>query len=514
MKNKKMEIVAAIDIGSNLIRMSIAQIFSNGKIIRLENLKKRTLIGRDTFSTGRVQVSSIHEACDTLKGFVNLMKDYHVKIYKAVTTSGIREAENGEYVLEQIKLSTKLDIEVINNAQERFYMYKSIRKNIPDNYLSKDYGNLIMHIGSGGVELSVFNKGSLKYADYIKIGALRLRGMLSELERKTMDFPSIMEEFIESRIEFLYKRFKNFNIKYLIGLGGELKIIVKIAKKYGYDNNSNFINKEHLNLLYNNLKYTTTEQIINEYSIEQNDAEILLPSVIVFYKILNMINADGLYAPMLSLRDGILVDMSDEHFNIEGKNDSINDILSSIWYLADNFSIDIVHCKYVENIALSIFDQTKRLHKMTGNDRFFLRVACILHDVGKHVNHNQHDLHSYNIVKNQGIMGMSDYDINIIANIAKYHDEMLPSLNDENYSYLKVDDRIRVSKLSAILKLAEALDVSHKQKINNIVIVVKNKNLIFKVDSKTEILLEEWNFREGAEYFNEVIGYKPIIMLG
>jgi len=514
MKSEKMEVIAAIDIGSNLIRMTIAQMAMDGTFIRLDNLKKRTSIGRDTFSHGKIQVTSIHETCDILKGFVKLMKEYSVKTYKAVTTSGIREAENGEYVLEQIKLSTKLNIEVINNAQERFYMYKSIRKNLPEKFIAKDFGNLVLHIGSGGVELSVFTKGNLKYVDYIKIGALRLRGMLSNLERKTMDFPSIMEEFIDSRIGFLKKRFKDLNIKYLIGLGGELKIILKIAKKYGCDDKSNFINSEHLNFLYNSIKHMTTEQIIDEYSIERNDAEILLPSVIVFHKILKMIDADGLYAPMLSLRDGILADMSDKRFNTDGKIESINDILSSVWYLADNYSIDVVHCKYVENIALSIFDQTLKLHKMSNKDRFYLRIACILHDVGKHVNHNQHDIHSYNIIKNQDIMGMSDVEINIIASIAKYHDEILPNFSHENYNHLSRDERIKVSKLSAILKIAEALDVSHKQKVKDISITIKDRDLIFNMISKTELLLEEWSFEEGSDFFYEIIGYRPIIVQG
>jgi exopolyphosphatase/guanosine-5'-triphosphate,3'-diphosphate pyrophosphatase len=513
MRNNKVEVIAAIDIGSNLIRMSIAQMDNNGEILVLDNLKKRTTIGRDTFSTGKIQVSSIHQTCDILKGFVKLMKDYHVKTYKAVTTSGIREAENGEYVLEQIKINTKLDIEVINNAQERFYMYKTIKRNLNGEYMSKKFGILVMHIGSGGVELSVFSKGTLKYVDYIKVGALRLRGMLSNLERKTMEFPNIMEEFIESRIEFLHKPFNELKIRYLIGLGGELKIILRVAKRYGC-NGEKYVTRNHLSYLYNDIKEMTTEKIIKEYDIDRNDAEILLPSILLFYKILNMIEADGLYAPMLTLRDGIFAYMSDEKYNTKGKFESTNDILSSVWYLANNFSIDIIHCKYIEKISLDIFDQTVKLHKMGENERFYLRIACILHDVGKHVNHNQHDLHSYNIIKSQDIMGMSNYEVNIVASIAKYHDEIIPKPEDENYIHMSRSDRIKISKLSSILKLAEALDVSHKQKVDSLYICMKNKNLVFNIKSNTELLLEEWSFQEGAEFFNEVLGYKPIIVQG
>ena len=121
-----MEIVAAIDVGSNYLRMSIAELYQDGKIVILEDIIQRNNIGRDTFSEGRISTETIKDTCDALKGFTMLMKDYRIKNYRAIATSGIREADNRDFILEQIRLSTGIEVKIINNAQERFFMYKAL----------------------------------------------------------------------------------------------------------------------------------------------------------------------------------------------------------------------------------------------------------------------------------------------------------------------------------------------------------------------------------------------------
>lgn len=169
MQKQKVITVAAIDVGSNFLRMIIAQILPDGKIIPLDDLRKSTHIGRDTFSHGRISAESIHQTCDTLTGFCKLMQDYKVKNYRAVSTTGIREAENQQYVLEQIRLRTGLTVGIINNAQERFLMYKAVREHLPTPKKISTKGALILDIGSGGVEVSTYNEGKLKFMEYIKI---------------------------------------------------------------------------------------------------------------------------------------------------------------------------------------------------------------------------------------------------------------------------------------------------------------------------------------------------------
>jgi exopolyphosphatase/guanosine-5'-triphosphate,3'-diphosphate pyrophosphatase len=509
--NKKKELFAAIDVGSNSIRIAIAQINIDGNIDIIEDLKVQSYIGRDTFSYGRIQVDTIHETCDMLKGFVQIMKDYRIKNYRAVCTSGIREAENKEYVLEQIRIRTGLELEIINNAQERFLMYQAIREIIVESKKSLEKNMFIMDIRAGGIEISVFSKGSLKFTEYIKIGSLRLREILASLERKTLDFPSIMEEFIESRIHFYKTQLQAMNINAFIGLGGELRSIIEICNNKYKTKDDNFLTKLSLEKLYENIKLMTTDQITSEFNLTREDAQVLLPCVVLFYKFLQTTKANGIIAPLVSLRNGILSDFADEFNKSDNKYETISDILSSVWYTAEKYFIDTVHCKHIEKLSLSIYDQTTKIHRLGDRERLYLRVASILHDIGKYMNLSKHDLHSLNIIRAQDIMGFSDREREIVANIARYHSEEIPQKLHENYLLLEDRDQIIVSKLAGIIRISEALDISHRQKIQEINITNTERELILNVKINEDILLEEWSFASHMTFFEEVMGIKPIL---
>ncbi len=169
------------------------------------------------------------------------MKDYGVKSYWAISTSGIREADNREYVLEQIRVRTAIEIQVVNTAQERFLVFKALRDRLEDSEKIYNDGAMIINIGSGGVEISLYNEGNLKFTEYIKIGSLRLREILDPLENSTLNFTQVMSEFIESKIYTLRNYLESYKIKNFIGLGGGLKLLLKI-----YDNDVSFITKDSL----------------------------------------------------------------------------------------------------------------------------------------------------------------------------------------------------------------------------------------------------------------------------
>ncbi|WP_010251332.1 Ppx/GppA phosphatase family protein [Acetivibrio cellulolyticus] len=511
MDRGKYKVMAAIDVGSNALRMMIAQVKPDGEVIPMEDLYQPTNMGKDTFAFGRIQVQSIHDTCDILKGFYRLMQDYKIKDYRAVTTSGIREAENREYVLEQIRIRSGLEVEIINNAQERFLMYKAIRNHMVNERMFSEKGTMIVDIGSGGVEISVYNLGTLKFTEYIKIGSLRLSEVLADLQKKTLDFPSIMEEFIDSRIDFLEEILPQFKINNFIGLGGELKTISGLCLSEGGNKVPNFVGKEELKKLYSKVHRHTTAQIKEEFGLKKNQAQILLPSIILFNSFLNMTEADGIYTPMVSLRHGLLADMVDERYDVAGRKEALNNIISSVWHVGKKYAVDEVHSAFIEKLTLSMFDQMLRVHMLGDKERLYLRVASILHDVGKYLNHNGHDIHSYNIVRFLDIMGFSDEELNLVANIVRYHSDDIPDLSHENYRVLSPSQQIVVSKLAVILRMAEALDISHKQKIKDIKISKVGNELYFDIAAREDILLEEWSFNSNATFFEEVMGNKPVI---
>jgi len=503
--------VASIDVGSNALRMLIAQLTKHGKIEVLEDLSRPTNIGRDTFSLGRLQAETIVQVNEGLGGFAKLMKEYRVKKYRAVTTSGIREARNCDQVLELVRLRTGLEVEVINNAEERFLTYKAIRGHLPDYLRVRQEGVVIVDIGSGGVEISVYKQGHLQYSEYIKVGSLRLSELLSDLERTTPEFPSIMEEYIESKTYLLEPRLRETGISNFIGLGGEIKTLHFLCEEITGQNEGKFISRKTFDDLVGSIRRLTKEQLADRYNLVPERAAILLPSAIIFNRFLLMTEAAGIHTPMVSLRHGLIEDMVDNLFNTQRKHDFLLDIVSAARYIGKRYGYDAEHAAQVEKLAVAVFDQTRRLHKMGSRERFYLQIAAILHDIGKFVNLNQHHVHSSHLIRSLDIMGFSSRELNIIAVTALYHSEEMPEAPPDGFNEMSKRDRLTVSKLAAMLMLADALDISHKQKIQALDIGPEGKQLLFRVSAIDDIALEEWTFNAKSSFFAEMLGIKPIL---
>ncbi|HZK53949.1 MAG TPA: exopolyphosphatase [Desulfosporosinus sp.] len=502
MKKMKNEVIAAINVGSDFLRMSIAQLNPEGSLMFLEDASLPNNIGKDTYANGRISPKTIKETCAGLKGFSKLMKDYGVKIYRAVATSGLHEADNRDYIIEQIRLIAGLDVEIINNVQERFLIYRALRNYLHEFDKIDLTDSIIVNLTSGGVEVSMYGSDGLIFTEYIKMGPLRLREILYTLETKTISFPKVMEEYIESKIYLLKPKLKKMHIKNFIGLGGYLVTILEIC----HLEHQSYISKERMEELYLEIKEMNTDQMVDAFNISSAKAELLLPAILLFHSFLSRTKATGIHAPMITNRQGILYGLMDKLNEIPSKTNAENDIISSVWYMAEKYGVDKKHASYVEKMSLLLFDKTWKYHRLGYQEKIYLQVAAILHDSGNYVSLSEHGNHSSNIIRTQSIMGFSDKELELIANIAKYHTTRIPTYSDRSYFVLSHHEKILVSKLSSILKIAESMDISHMQKISDIEVLSSGDALQLKLISNHDILLEKWDITNNVEFFQEVMG--------
>lgn len=507
MVKREYEVVAAINLGTGYIDMSIVQIGKGGEIEVLEKLSHPTDLGGDSFSQGRIGIETMKECCKVLKSYKRIMSMYRVKRYLAISTSGMREAENSEYVIDQIKTKTGIEVKTISIAEERYYIYKALRKSSLDVDMKKN--SLIVNIAYGGLEVSLYEEGSLKFTEYMKLGSLRIHEALSSLEYINLNYAEVMREYFESKVNSLYGSIGEKNIDTLIALGGEVRQILGILDGEAEpDAEYRILNRKKVKKLYETLSQMNIDQIADSYNLPKREAETLIPSITIIYSILEFIESKRIIVPMISIIDGIadsLLEKS-EFYDKSESNSSQDDIISSVWFIAEKYGVSKDHAKYVSNIATSIYDQLEKVHKLEDKYRLFLRTAAILHDCGNYVSLSDHAFHSYNIIKSQNIMGFSDRNLELIGNIARYHSGQMPSHRDSSYKNLSDEDKVIVSKLASILSISEAVDLSHKEKIDEVEVKASGETVLFKIKSDESLILETWEIKKRVKLFEEVFG--------
>ena len=504
-------LIAAIDVGSHAIRMKIGEINKAGDFRLLEKFRKIAVLGHDTFTNEKVSFESVDKTCEILKNFRMTMDDYGVKRYVMMATSAIREASNKDYIMDQIKLKTGLDIRIIDNSQEQYLTLKALKHKLEHYNKITAEGAVVIVIGAGSIQITTFLKGELKSSQNVKMGALRIKEILGALENQTTKYYKVLREYIEANLEDLDFLKDKGAYKHLIVIGGEIGVIQSLMDE-DVTEETYSMKKKDFRVISDEIMSKTTDEIKRDYAIKRERAEIIVPSLMLINMFVDKTTAGEIIIPNISLADGIIRYIHEDIYNLHTNDISTQDIITSATVMAKKFNYDETHCNHVEAHALLLFDKLRKIHGMK-EERILLRVATILHDIGKFISLDHHNEHSYNLIKSLELFGMSTLEVEMVANIARYHGIIVPKDQDRNLAVLPTRERIIVAKLIGIIRMADALDRSHKQKIKIESVRVKDKELIIRGKSVKNTTLEEWNFAKKSEFFKEVFGIKPVLII-
>lgn len=507
-KYKRAPVSAVIDIGSNGLSMDIAQL-QGGVIKTLEQLIYPVSLGRDTFSTGRISFEKLNKTCEIIKNFMAVATEYGVFKIRAVATTAVREAENSDYVLEQIKIRTGLNVELLDDSAEKTLIYREIIRRLKEVKIYKS-PSLMVYIGVGNLGVSVYDNGTIPFTQNIRIGSLRLSEMLLNLQEYEEQYSIVIEDYLRGFTDTFYNTLPKGEIKHFIASGREIEMIAKLCEGE-LDTTFVYIGKDKFVSLYEDLKNKTVEQIMDEYDLSQDNADLLRSAMSIYYMLLKVTSANKIIAPLVFITDAVLFEMllPVEAEGFKKKFDE-NAVLSAK-AVSGRYNYDKVHAEFVEKYSLKIFDKTKKLHGLGNRERLYLQVAAIMHDVGKYINITSHYNHSYEIIRSSEIVGLDMHETELIANITKYHSSAIPNMLDYNYNRLSKKDRMLVAKLTAILRISESLDKGHIRKFENIDIKIKDNSLMIGISTLSNTQIEEWSFANKKLLFEEVFGLRAII---
>ena len=372
---------AAIVIGSKNMLMKVYEI-SGGKGFRtVDEIRYEYELGKEAYFTRKITFAQIEEICNVLMEFQQRMREYAITEFRCYATSAIRNAKNQVSVLNQIKIRTGVDVIMLSNSELRFLMYKGIQVLDIDFNKIIEKNTAILDIGSGSVQVSLFDKQALYMTQNLDIGTVKVRGFLESVENNVLDYISVLEEYIQYEFDMFKSGYlKDKDIKNVIAIGDEIKNINRLIPELHLTDTMSY---EQILYIYKKIKKASYQDIALKYGLSIEDARMVLPSVLIYKTFLERSKADTVYICATNLCDGSVVDYAQETKKIKLSHDFYQDIVASAKYIGKRYRYSKVHAQYITDLALEIFDKTKKFHGLTQRDRLILEISAILHDIGK-----------------------------------------------------------------------------------------------------------------------------------
>ena len=504
--------IGIIDIGSYDVTLEIFQISRKDGIHCIDRLQRRLEIGRGTFSTGRIPMEMVDELCTVLQDFVRVTAEYRVDAVRALATSAIREAENDLFVLGKIRQMTGLDVQVLSNSEQRFLSYKAIASVEGVFHKMIQDGTVIIDLDGGSCQVSMFDKGELYTTQNLRMGSLRLRERLNEASAKTSDYEELVSQMITYDVASFKKMYlDNHKIKNVIFSGDFITEMIFRDKK-NQDRSTRVLSREQFEKWYRKISGKSVTELAIENSIPTEYASLLRPSAIVYHTCVEALEPEIIWTPGMHISRGLAYDYAERKDLITARHDFNNDIVTCARHIAKRYGQGKPHIDNMDMTGCEIFDEMKKIHGLGKRGRLLLRVAIMLHDVGKYISFNLIGESSYNIIMANEIIGLSHAEREIIALAVKYLTEPLPQYDDLVLETSLDEKRyLEVAALTAIIRYVNALDRGHLQKVQAIRAERKGQELVIHVEVNRRYDLEKGMISQETEFFHEVFGIRPVL---
>jgi exopolyphosphatase/guanosine-5'-triphosphate,3'-diphosphate pyrophosphatase len=501
---------AVIDIGATAIRMVLAEIGKDGSVRTLESLQQSVSIGRDTFATGKISPDAIEECVQVLRNFREVLNEYRIErpdLIRAVATSAVQEASNCDVFLDRVYMATGINLEAIDAAEVSRLTYFSILPLLEHEEKLRQGNLLVMEVGGGHTEVLGLRDGRVSFAHSYRLGSFRIREMLEDAQIPAVRFRELLEGEIVSGIRPIIENFTSPKDVRILVLGGDARFAAQQIKP-GWDAQPvASMRTAALSRFTDEVLEYSVEELVQKFNLSFPAAESLGPALLVILRVALQMKHKSLYIGTATMRDGLLREVAaggawDDSF--------VRQIIHSAVEVGLHFGFDQKHAELVTAHARMLFRALQDEHQLAPRDETILTVAALLHDVGEFISNRSHHKHSQYLIRYSDIFGLSQQDLEMVAVVARYHRRAMPRATHVEYNKLNRRDRMRVSKLAAMLRVADALDRGHVQRVSQMTPRVQPDQLIIAVNDPRECAVERMALAEKGRMFEQVYGKKVV----
>jgi exopolyphosphatase/guanosine-5'-triphosphate,3'-diphosphate pyrophosphatase len=499
--------IAAIDLGSNSIHMVIVEVNASGGFRVIAGEKEMVRLGAVTLSRGHLSAAAMKRGLETLGKYKQLAATNRVEKVIAVATSAIREAGNGEDFLDRVGRETGIWARAVSGAEEARLIYLAALHSIH----LEGRRALVVDIGGGSVELALGAGGRLEWAASEKLGALRMTERFVRTDPLSGKDEQRLVAHVESAVEPHVERVREAGVDCAVGTSGTILALGAMA--HAMESGSAPETLHHVTVradavheLRERLVAADLRERLRMPGMDEPRADIIVAGAVVLDTLLQHLGVEELTLCEWALREGILLSYIHRHPRSLARAEAYPDVRRrSVVHLAERCQYDEAHARHVAALALSLFDATRTRHGLGDGERSLLEYAALLHDIGHHISYPGHHKHTYYLIKNGDLRGFHPAEIEVLANVARYHRRGHPRKRHSAFAALSRESRRAVRTLAGLLRVADALDRSHRQVVRSISVHERMGTLRVRGEATGDCELEMWGVPRRAELLAEAL---------
>lgn len=506
----KIKSYGSIYIGTFEMSMKIYEIVQSSKSLKMiDDMRYPVQIASDIQDHKYLKQDTVKKICDILKDMKDTMENYRVPVYEIFVNHAVKDASNYMFLMDQIRLKLGIPARIITNSQKRFYSYEALAsmKDFPDMIRESA---LIADVGGNSIQLTLFNDSRIVTTQHIMLGVNTIKEKLDDLSQKSDGRAQVMEMITKEIMGFSNMYLKNISLKYLILLNDSfIALRNQFPKRHTIPK---FVPGANVKGFMKDIgDENFFSETFSKYHVDENES-MNLPFLMLYDGVIRKLDFKNVFVPGISIHEGFTLNACYRSGTLKAPHDFDEDVMSAAWAIAGRYGSYKPHVKMMDKIVSDIFDTIKKRSGLKERDRLVLRVAAVLHDCGKYISLADAAKCSYAIIMSSEILGLTHDERKMAALISEYNHS-----SNLNYSKFKdkmsEEDYMTFLKLLAILRVANALDSSHKQKLKDMSMRMRDDTLYISVSSEASINLEKGYFEEKADFFENVFAIRPVIRL-
>ncbi len=497
-----------IDVGAHSVRLDLFEVAGTGKTTLLESLSRSVNLGFDVFRHGSVSPENLSRLSSILTDFSRKLAEYRVAIYRVVATSAIREAFNRELVINRIRNDAHLDLEILETQEEIRISFLSMREALSRQVPFSGKRGICLMVGAGSLLVCYFDGGLMRFCEEVALGTVRL---FDAFGHSAVSMEQVIESLSSQDIR--QRLVECVGLRHdepiaLVAMGASARVFsgaLSGLPHEGADEEAIILEPARVADAARIWMQRDPAALASEYRIgEESAASAAVCGGILSY-FFESFTCSEFICPAITTRSALIDELVRRNFS-SGGDPFHRDLLAVCDAVGHKYGYDPVHAAQVAEIAVKFFEKLKRSFDFSSRALVLLEVAARLHDIGRFVDTRQHHKHSYYLISNMELPGITNEEQRVIAAICRYHRKTCPQDSHLEYVSLSAENKVTVLKLAAILRVADSLDSVRDRRFRRMKLVLRGHVLTIQVPEAGELRTERFYLELKGDLFNQVFG--------